>query len=91
VKALTLSSGRRTQVDSLLSADLNRHHVLWGGTQASKEAGGTDEVEPMIDFMQEDALTSLLPAGMGTWEHYNGSTCSTVDVVLAARVMAYPC
>jgi hypothetical protein len=39
--------------------------------------------EPIIDFMQENALTSLLPAGTVTWEHYNGSTCSTKDLVLA--------
>lgn len=34
VKAPTLSSGRATQVDLLLCADFNRHHILWGGAQA---------------------------------------------------------
>jgi hypothetical protein len=62
VEVLTLSSGRGTQVDLLLYADLNRHHELWGGTQAFGEAGRTDEAEPIVDFMQENALTSLLPS-----------------------------
>jgi len=91
VKALTLSSGRRTQVDLLLCADLNRHHVLWGGAQASGEAGRTDEVEPIIDFMQENALTSLLRPGTVTWEHYNGSTCSTIDLMLATGGLSESC
>jgi hypothetical protein len=62
VEVLTLSSGRGTRVDLLLYADLNRHHELCGGTQAFGEAGRTDEAEPIVDFMQENALTSLLPS-----------------------------
>jgi hypothetical protein len=46
----------------LLRADLNRHHVLWGGAQAFIEVGRTDEAEPIIDSMQENAVTSLLPS-----------------------------
>ena len=57
VKAPTLSSGRRTQVDLLLCADFNRHHELWGGALAFGESSRTDEAEPIIDFMQENALT----------------------------------
>jgi hypothetical protein len=52
VKTLTLSSGRETQVDLLLCADLNRRHVLWGGAQVSIEVGRTDEAEPTIDSMK---------------------------------------
>jgi hypothetical protein len=83
VKALTLSNGGGTQVGLLLCADLNRHHELWGGAQAFGEAGRNDEAELIIDFMQENALTSLLPSDTVTWEHYNGSTCSTIDLLLA--------
>jgi hypothetical protein len=91
VKALTLSSERRTQVDLLLCADLNRHHELWGGALAFGESSRTDEAEPIIDFMQENALTSLLPAGTVTWEHYNGSTCSTIDLLLASDGLSEAC
>jgi hypothetical protein len=91
VKALTLSSGRRTRVDLLLCADLNRHHELWGGAQAFGESSRTDEAEPIIDFMQENALTSLLPAGTVTWERYNGSTCSTIDLLLASGGLSEAC
>jgi hypothetical protein len=91
VKALTLSSGTRTQVDLLLCADLNRHHELWGDTLAFGESSRSDEAEPIIDFMQENALTSLLPAGIVTWEHYNGSTCSTIDLLLASGGLSEAC
>jgi hypothetical protein len=91
VKALTLSSGMRTQVDLLLCADLNRHHELWGGALAFGESGRTDEAEPIIDFMQENALASLLPAGTVTWEHYNGSTYSTIDLLLASGGLSETC
>lgn len=79
------------QVDLLLCADFNRHHVLWGGPQALREPGRMDEAEVIIDFMQENALTSLLPSGTVTWEHYNGTTCSTVDIVLATSGLSEAC
>lgn len=41
--------------------------------------------------MQENSLTSLLPAGTITWEHYNGSACSTVDILLATRGLSETC
>jgi hypothetical protein len=75
----------------LLCADLNRHHELWGGAQAFGEVGRTDEAEPIIDFMQENALTSLLPSGTVTWEHYHGSICSTIDLLLATSGLGEAC
>jgi hypothetical protein len=91
VKTLTLSSGRGTQVDLLLCADLNRRHVLWGGAQVFIEVGRTDEAEPTIDSMQENAVASLLPSGTVTWEHYNGSTCSTMNLLLASSGLSEAC
>ena len=41
--------------------------------------------------MQENALTSLLPAGTVTWERYNGSTCSTIDLLLANGGLSEAC
>lgn len=83
--------GRDGQVDLLLCADFNCHHELWGGAQASGKAGRTDEAEAVIDFMQENALTSLLPSGAVIWEHYNGSTCSTIDILLASGNLCEVC
>jgi len=91
VKVLTLSSGRATQVDLLLRADFNRQHVLWGRAQAVGEAGRTDEAEPVIGFMQENPLSSMLPSGTVTWKHYNGSTCSTIDLLLANSGLSEVC
>jgi hypothetical protein len=31
--------------------------------------------------MQDNAITCLLPSGAVTWGHYNGSICSTVDIL----------
>jgi hypothetical protein len=91
VKAPILTSGRGTQGDLLLCADSNRHHELSGGAQAFGEPGRTDEAEPIIDFIQENALTSLLSSGTVTWEHYNGSTCSTIDLLLATSGLSEVC
>lgn len=41
--------------------------------------------------MQEGTLSSLLPAGTVTWEKYTGSTCLTVDVLLATSGMSEAC
>jgi hypothetical protein len=91
VKALTLSSAMGIRVDLLLCADSNRHHVLWGGAEAFGGAGRTGEAEPIIGFMQENAITSLLLSGTVTWEHYNGSTCSTIDLLLATSGLGEAC
>ncbi|GAB7336452.1 hypothetical protein MBLNU13_g09744t1 [Cladosporium sp. NU13] len=90
VKALTLRNGGGTQVDFLLCADLNCHYEVWGGAQAFGEAGRNGEAEPTIDSMQENALTSLLPSRTVIWEHYNGSTCSTMDLLLATGSLTPP-
>ena len=74
-------SGR---VGLLVCADFNRHHVLWGGARAAVEPGRDDEAEGIIDFMQENAMSSLLPAGTVTWESYKGMLSSTVDLMLAS-------
>jgi hypothetical protein len=41
--------------------------------------------------MQENALTSLLPAGTVTWEHYNESIRSTIDLLLASGGLSEKC
>jgi len=59
-------SGR---MDVLVCADLNRHHVLWGGYYPTRARERRGEGNRIVDFMQEAGLQSLLPAGTITWEH----------------------
>ena len=89
VKVLTLSNGIGTQVDLLLYADLNRHHVLWVSARTFGKVGRNDEAEPTIDFTQENALTSSLPSG--AWEHYNVPTYHTINVSLATGYLGKSC
>jgi hypothetical protein len=72
-------------LDVLLCTDLNRHHVLWGGHRARMDVGRRNEGEPIIDFMQEIGLHSLLPVGTITWEHQSRDLATTVDVVLGSE------
>lgn len=51
-----------------------------GWAQAFREPSRSDEAEAIIDFMQENALNSLLPSGTVICEHYNELACSTVDI-----------
>jgi len=62
-----------------------------GSAQAFGEASRTDEAELIIDFMQENTLTSLLLSGTVTWEHYNASTCSAIDLLLAISGLCEAC
>jgi hypothetical protein len=41
--------------------------------------------------MEENVLTSLLPSGTVTWEHHNGSTCSTIDLSLVTSGSSEAC
>jgi hypothetical protein len=49
------------------------------------DIGRRNEGEPIIDFMQEIGLHSLLPAGTTTWEHQSGDPATTVDVILGSE------
>jgi hypothetical protein len=69
----------------LLYTDLNRHHVSWGGHRARMDVGRRNEAEPIIDFMREIGLHSLLPVGTITWEHQSRDLATTVDVVLGSE------
>lgn len=59
---------RREQLEIMVCADLNRYHVLWGGYHQVRTRERRGEADPIIDFMQEAGLHSLLPAGTVTWE-----------------------
>jgi len=65
----------------VIAGDFNRHDQLWGGEDVSLERQG--EADPIIDLMNELALTSLLRRGTKTWHGGNHET--TIDLVLASQ------
>jgi hypothetical protein len=66
IKSATLLARRQAgdqPLDILLGTDLNRHHELWGGHTVRMSTQRQNEGEPIIDYMQEAGLQSLLPTG----------------------------
>ena len=72
-------------VDILIMGDFNRHDQLWGGDEVS--LGRQGEADPIIDLMNEFALSSLLKRGTKTWHGggQSGDCESTIDLVLASE------
>jgi ribonuclease HI len=72
-------------VEVLVMGDFNRHDQLWGGDDVS--FGRQGEADPIIDLMNEFALSSLLKRGIKTWHGggQNGDCESTIDLVLASE------
>lgn len=72
-------------VEVLIVGDFNRHDQLWGGDDVSLERQG--EADPIIDLMNEFALSSLLKRGTKTWQGggQGGDYESTIDLVLASE------
>ncbi|KAJ5297274.1 uncharacterized protein N7443_008167 [Penicillium atrosanguineum] len=73
-----------TVVEVVIVGDFNRHDQLWGGDDVS--LGRQGEADPIIDFMNEFALSSLLKRGTKTWHGggHSGDCESTIDLVLAS-------
>ncbi|KAL2016473.1 hypothetical protein VTK56DRAFT_3494 [Thermocarpiscus australiensis] len=67
-------------VDVVIMRGFNRHDRLWGGDDVLWERQG--EADPIVDLMNELALSSLLPRGTKTWQA--GGYDSTLDLVLAS-------
>ncbi|KMK56426.1 reverse transcriptase [Aspergillus fumigatus Z5] len=72
-------------VEIVIMGDFNRHDQLWGGDDVS--LGRQGEADPIIDLMNECALSSLLKRGMKTWHGggHSGDCESTIDLVLASE------
>jgi hypothetical protein len=70
-------------VEVLIVGDFNQHDQLWGGDDVSLERQG--EADPIIDRMNEFALSSLLKRGTKTWQGggQGGGSESTINLVLA--------
>jgi exonuclease III len=73
-----------TVVEMVIAGDFNRHDQLWGGDEVSMERQG--EADPIIDLMNELALSSLLRRGTKTW--HGGDYDTTIDLVLATEELA---
>ncbi|KAJ5253215.1 hypothetical protein N7489_003625 [Penicillium chrysogenum] len=71
-------------VEVMVVGDFNRHDQLWGGDEVS--LGRQGEADPIIDLMNELALSSLLKRGTKTWHGggQSGDCESTIDLVLAS-------
>jgi hypothetical protein len=72
-------------LEIIIVGDFNRHDQLWGGDDVSLARQG--EADPIIDFMIEFALSSLLKRGTTTWHGagQNGDCESTIDLVLTSE------
>lgn len=73
------------RLDILVAGDFNRHDQLWGWdlVATSKRQG---EADPILLFMVEFGLQSLLPRGTITFDGGRGR--STVDLTLASSGLA---
>ena len=69
------------RLDILLAGDFNRHDQLWGGDDVAREQR-QGEADPIIDFIGDFSLHSLLPRGVKTWGR-NGQE-STIDLVFGS-------
>jgi len=67
-------------MDFLITGDFNRHDQLWGGNSVITRQG---EAEPIIEFMNEHQLQSMLPRGTKTWQKENQE--STIDLTLGSE------
>jgi hypothetical protein len=74
--------GMRTDV--ILTRDFNRHDQLWGGDDVLAARQG--EADPIIDFMSDHSLHSLLPRCTKTWQNCNYET--TIDLILTSDELA---
>jgi hypothetical protein len=72
-------------VEVLIMGDFNRHDQLWGGDDVSLERQG--EADPIINLINELALSSLLKRGTKTWQGggLGGDYESTINLVLASE------
>jgi exonuclease III len=76
------------QLEVVMAADLNRHHILWGGAKAWSSPERRNEGNQIVDFIQEQGLQSMLKAGTITWEHQTARMNSTPDTVFASYRLA---
>ncbi|KAB2568601.1 putative RNA-directed DNA polymerase from transposon BS [Lasiodiplodia theobromae] len=83
LRAAATEVGSQTNgvLELLICGDFNRHDQLWGGDQVYSSLRN-GEGAPIIDFMEDFHLQSLLPRGTVTYESAGQS--STIDLILAS-------
>jgi len=77
---------RDPQTKVIIAGDFNRHNPLWGGSCIDNTASQEDSA-PIIDFMAELSLRSLLPTGVITFVSDVGRS-STIDLMLTTLGLA---
>ena len=82
---------RRTyqNVELFVAGDFNRWDSLWGGNEVQSDTR-QGEGTPIVNFMAEHGLQSLLPRGTPTFfgDHNSRRRLSTIDLVLATEDLA---
>jgi endonuclease/exonuclease/phosphatase family metal-dependent hydrolase len=73
-------------IEVVVAGDFNRHNLLWGGSHIDSTAS-QEESAPIIDFIAELSLQSLLPAGVITFVSDAGRS-STIDLMLTTPGLA---
>lgn len=87
-EAIRSAGGRGgPRFDLVIAGDFNRHDQLWGGDEVLPQRQG--EADPIIDFMGEWSLESLLPRGTKTWQ--NSRHATTIDWMLVSQELAAMC
>lgn len=71
--------------DIVVAGEFNRHDMLWGGP-AIGETNRQGEAEPIVNFIEQQGLQSLLLPGEITYE--TAGFRSTIDLSLASHNLA---
>ena len=76
-------------VELIIAGDFNRWDSLWGGNEIQSDVH-QGEALPIIDFILELGLQSLLPRGIITFfsNHDSYRRSSTIDLVLTSEKLA---
>jgi exonuclease III len=73
-----------TRLDIVMAGDFNQHDQLWGGQDVSWQRQG--EANPIVDFIGDYSLQSLLPNSTKTWARNRQE--STIDLIFASEELA---
>lgn len=84
-QAIKSTREKNPQTEILIMGDFNRHDQLWGGNEVSDARQG--EAQPIIEFMNDHSLQSLLKRGTKTFQN-SRNQATTIDLILASEELA---
>ena len=84
--AIYAARNKHQDLEVLLLGDFNCHDALWGGLKGLDQQRFEGESQPLLDFMEDQQLQSLVPRGTITFEGARGE--STIDLILATPYLA---